>query len=455
MTDSTIAPPLPRIVARDAHGISRKDISANALRVLYRLREGGFAGYLVGGAVRDLLIGGHPKDFDVATNATPEQVKALFRNCRLIGRRFRLAHVVYGREIIEVATFRSNEDDGSGSREMGDEGRIHRDNVYGGIEDDAVRRDFTANALYYTVDDFSVRDYVGGFEDVQARVLKLIGDPESRYREEPVRMLRAGPLAAKPDLPHEPAAAEPIPRLATLLSGAAPARLFDECLKMFLAGHAEKSFLGLERHGLLPALFPETSRALATNSSGALRATLLQALQNTDARVAADQPVTPAFLFAALLWPAYCRELAVLQKSGADPAIAQQRAADRVTLHQAERIALPRRFSLPMQEIWLLQPRFSQHLRKRVFRLLAHPRFRAAFDFLELRSRGNAEIAADVAFWREAQADPEHAAQVLEAVRAHEAADGEDGAAPRRRRRRRRSGSGSGSGSSQPASVQE
>jgi poly(A) polymerase len=456
MTDSTIArPALPRIVARDAHGISRKDISPNALRVLYRLREGGFDGYLVGGAVRDLLIGGHPKDFDVATNATPEQVKALFRNCRLIGRRFRLAHVVYGREIIEVATFRSNEDDGSGSREMGDEGRIHRDNVYGTIEDDAVRRDFTANALYYTVDDFSVRDYVGGFEDVQARVLKLIGEPEARYREDPVRMLRAVRLAAKLDFSIDGSSAEPIPRLAGLLSGAAPARLFDECLKMFLSGHAEKSFLGLERHGLLPALFPETARALATNSSGALRSTLLQALRNTDARVAAEQPVTPAFLFAALLWPAYCRELAVLQKSGADPAIAQQRAADRVTLHQAERIALPRRFSLPMQEIWLLQPRFTQRLRKRVFRLLSHPRFRAAFDFLELRSHGNPEIAADVEFWREAQADPEHAAELLEAARAEES--GTEGAPPRRRRRRRRSGAGGAGepGRAQAASLPE
>jgi poly(A) polymerase len=438
MTDSTI-PALPRIVARDAHGISRKDISPNALRVLYRLREGGFSGYLVGGAVRDLLIGGHPKDFDVATDATPEQVKALFRNCRLIGRRFRLAHVVYGREIIEVATFRSNEDDGSGSREMGDEGRIHRDNVYGTIEDDAVRRDFTANALYYAIEDFSVRDYVGGFEDVQARVLKLIGDPESRYREDPVRMLRAVRLAAKLDFSIDGPSAEPIPRLATLLSGAAPARLFDECLKLFLSGHAEKSFLGLERHGLLPALFPETAKALETNRSGALRATLLQALRNTDARVAAEQPVTPAFLFAALLWPAYCRELAVLQKSGVDAASAQQRAADRVTLHQAERIALPRRFSLPMQEIWLLQPRFTQRVRKRVFRLLAHPRFRAAFDFLELRVHGNPEIAADVEFWREAQSDPAHAAELLEAERAQEAG-AEQGAPPRRRRRRRRSG---------------
>ena len=214
---------------------------------------------------------------------------------------------------------------------------------------------------------------------------------------------------------------------------------------MDLAGHHETSFINLENHGLLPALFPETAKALATNRSGTLRGTLLQALRNTDARVAAEQPVTPAFLFAALLWPAYCRELAVLQKSGADPAIAQQRAADRVTLHQAERIALPRRFSLPMQEIWLLQPRFTQRLRKRVFRLLAHPRFRAAFDFLELRSNGNPEIAADVEFWREAQSDPEHAAQMLEAARAHEAEGGEGEGAPRRRRRRRRSGSASAS----------
>src|SRR5688500_17723587 len=266
----------PRIVPREAHCISRRDISPNALRVLYKLREGGFDAFLVGGAVRDLLIGGHPKDFDVATSATPEQVKSLFRNCRLIGRRFRLAHVIFGREIIEVATFRANVHDGSGDRETQEEGRLLRDNVYGTVEDDAIRRDFTANALYYAIEDFSVRDYVGGYEDVQARVLRLIGDPEARYREDPVRMLRAVRLAAKLDFSIDPASAEPIPRLATLLSGAAPARLFDECLKMFLSGHAEKSFLGLERNGLLPALFPETAKALATNSSGALRSTVLQ-----------------------------------------------------------------------------------------------------------------------------------------------------------------------------------
>ena len=459
MTDTRPACPSPvRIVPREGHGISRKDISPNALRVLYRLREGGFAAYLVGGAVRDLLIGGHPKDFDVATDATPEQVKSLFRNCRLIGRRFRLAHVIYGREIIEVATFRANEDDGSGSREMGDEGRIHRDNVYGTIEDDAVRRDFTANALYYAIEDFSVRDYVGGFEDVQARVLRLIGDPESRYREDPVRMLRAVRLSSKLDFSIDPAAAEPLPRLAPLLSGAAPARLFDECLKMFMAGHGERSFLALEQHGLLPALFGETAKALATNRSGALRGTLLGALRSTDARVQADRPVTPAFLFAALLWPAYCRELAVLQKNGVDTLAAQQRAADRVTLHQAERIALPRRFSLPMQEIWLLQPRFQQRQRKRVFRLLAHPRFRAAFDFLELRAATTPELVEDLAFWREAQAtSPELLAGSLEsrhgpaAGRSHDDADEPSaaGAAPRRRRRRR----SGGAAATQPAGA--
>jgi poly(A) polymerase len=430
----------PRIVPREAHGISRKDISPNALKVLYKLREAGFAGYLVGGAVRDLLIGGHPKDFDVATNATPEQVKALFRNCRLIGRRFRLAHVIFGREIIEVATFRSNADDGSGDRETHDEGRLLRDNVYGTLEDDAIRRDFTANALYYTIEDFSVRDFVGGVEDVQARVLKLIGDPEARYREDPVRMLRAVRLSAKLDFSIDKSAADPIPQLATLLSGAAPARLFDECLKMFMTGHAEKSFLSLEKNGLLPALFPETAKALATNRSGALRTMVIQALRNTDERIRADKPVTPAFLFAALLWPAYCRELAVLQKQGVDASVAQQRAADRVTLHQAERIALPRRFSLPMQEIWLLQPRFGQRLRKRVFRLLAHPRFRAAFDFLELRLSGAPEVAEDVAFWREAQIEsPELLAERLGSSKPPRG-EGEPSAAmpPKKRRRRRK-----------------
>ena len=416
---TSLPTPELRVIPRDVHDISRKQMSPNALRVLYRLREAGFGGYLVGGAVRDLLVGGAPKDFDVATDATPEQVKALFRNCRLIGRRFRLAHVVYGREIIEVATFRASSANDDDDRQTDDGGRLLRDNVYG------------------TIEDFSVRDYIGGYEDVQARLLRLIGDPEARYREDPVRMLRAARLAAKLGFSIEAATAEPIPRLAHLLAEAAPARLFEETLKLFLSGHAVASFELLEAHGLLPALLPETAQALASNKSGALRRMLVQGLRNTDTRVANDESVSPAFLYAVLLWPAYCRALALLQAQGVHAAEAQRRAADRVTLHQVGRTALPRRFSLPMQEIWLLQPRFSLRQRKRVFRLLSHPRFRAAFDFLELRLVASEGHAEDVAFWREAQLHPAEAVADAE----HEASvDGGDEAedAPRRKRRRRR-----------------
>lgn len=439
-----LLPNAPLTIPRDQHAISRKDISPSALRVLYRLHEAGYGAFLVGGAVRDLLLGEHPKDFDVATDATPEQVKHLFRNCRLIGRRFRLAHVVYGREIIEVATFRANSDDGSGDREQDQEGRVLRDNVYGTVEDDAVRRDFTANALYYAIGDFSVRDYVGGFEDVNSRVLKLIGDPEIRYREDPVRMLRAIRLAAKLRFRIDAASADPIPQLASLLQEASSARLFEECLKLFLSGHAEASFLGLEKHGLLPALLPETAVALSANRSGALRRMLLEGLRATDARIAADEPVSPAFLFALLLWPAYCRTLAMLQAQGVHIAEAERGAADRVTVHQLNTVALPRRFSLPMQEIWLMQSRLVQRQRKRVVRVLSHPRFRAAYDFLVLRQFASDTHAEDITFWDEAQRDPEHAL----AIAAANAAPGEEGESgesrgPRRRRRRRPAAVGS------------
>ena len=433
-----------QVIPREQHSISRKDISPNALRVLYRLRESGFGAYLVGGAVRDLLVGQLPKDFDVATDATPEEVKALFRNCRLIGRRFRLAHVVFGREIIEVATFRANVDDGSGDREI-DNGRLVRDNVYGTIEDDAVRRDFTCNALYYAIEDFSVRDYVGGFDDVQSRVMKLIGDPEQRYHEDPVRMLRAVRLAAKLGFDIDPATAAPLPKLAGLLAEAAPARLFEEVLKLFLSGHGVASFEGLERHGLLAALFPESAAALRANRSGALRRIVIQGLGNTDARVAADEPVSPAFLFALLLWPAFCRELMRLQAQGMQGDEAQRRAADRVTLHQLSTVALPRRFSLPMQEIWLLQSRFSSRQRKRVVRTLSHPRFRAAFDFLLLRQSASSEHDDDVDFWRQLQNEPgyEPAPAGQDFVAGEE---GAEGAPPRRRRQRRRRSGASKSG---------
>ncbi|WP_395772405.1 polynucleotide adenylyltransferase PcnB [Arenimonas sp.] len=426
------------VIARADHGVSRKDISPNALRVLYKLRDAGFEAYIVGGAVRDLLIGGHPKDFDVATNATPDQVRAQFRNCRLIGRRFRLAHIMFGQEIIEVATFRASGDDdtAAGDRQVHEEGHLIRDNVYGTLEEDAFRRDFTANALYYTVEDFSVRDIVGGYADVQARVLRLIGDPVTRYREDPVRMLRAVRLAAKLDFSIHASAAEPIPELAGLLASSSSARLFDECLKIFLAGSAEKSFLLLERFGLLDILFPDTAKALQTNRTGTLRDMLLESLRQTDARVNADKSVAPGFLFACLLWPAYCRELAILQNSGAELSVAQQRAADRVTLRQLERVAIPRRFSLPMHEIWQLQTRFNQRTRKRVFRLLAHPRFRAAFDFLALRATGIPELAEELQFWEQAQnMAPEQLAQSIPGQ--SKPSNGESAHVPPKRRRRR------------------
>jgi len=411
------------IIPREQHIISRRNISPNALRVLYKLRDAGFAAYLVGGAVRDLLLGGHPKDFDVATDAHPEQVKQLFRNCRLIGRRFRLAHVHYGPEIIEVATFRGTEDDGSGARELVD-GRIVRDNVYGSIEEDAVRRDFT-------VEDFSVRDYVGGYRDVQNRVLRLIGDPDRRFREDPVRMLRAARFAAKLGFSIDPAAAAAIGRLRQLVVGAPPARLFDECLKMFMAGHALQSFRVLREQKLLDALLPATAEAVRADA-GAL-AMVEAALENTDERVREGKPVTPAFLFAALLWPAM---QAAVQRREADEGDPWFPAAHEVVAEQCARIALPKRYSLPMQEIWLLQPRLDARQRKRTTRLLAHPRFRAAYDFLVLRAHGDASLQETLAFWSALQGGATPEVRMPAAVEAGTAGDGD--AAPARKKRRRR-----------------
>lgn len=428
-----------RIIPRDAHNISRKQISSGALRVLYRLNEAGYAAYLVGGAVRDLLIGGRPKDFDVATDATPEDVRRLFRNCRLIGRRFRLAHVVFGQEIVEVATFRGNGgEDGEGDRHVVD-GRIVRDNVWGTIEEDAQRRDFTANALYYDIADFSVRDYVGGFADVQRRVLRLIGDPVQRYREDPVRMLRAVRLSAKLDFSIAPEARAPFAELGELLAHAPPARLFDESLKMFLAGSGLKSLRALEQSGLLGAVFPLTARALAFRGGASFRAIVEAGLAGTDARVTEGKSVTPAFLFAVLLWGAVYAQAEREIARGLEPNLAWLRVGHQVIAEQAKHVAIPRRFGQMMQEIWMLQPRFLDRQKKRVFRLLAHPRFRGAYDFLLLRAAEGEEIAALGRWWTRAQQIP-HEALVAELSAAPDTAVGPpsgDGAKKRRRRRRK------------------
>jgi len=439
--------PTLRIIPRDQHIISRKNISKAALRVLYRLNEAGYTAYLVGGAVRDLLLGLHPKDFDVATSATPDEVKKLFRNCRLIGRRFRLAHVVFGPEIIEVATFRGlGEEGGEGDRHIVD-GRIVRDNIWGTIEEDAIRRDFRVNAMYYDISDFSVRDYVDGSRDLDDRVLRLIGDPVTRYREDPVRMLRAARLAAKLDMQIDEAAMAPFETLGPLLADAAPARLFDESLKMFLGGQGLKSFRMLEKCGLLKFLFPATARALQRGDQ-ALRSLVEQGLANTDTRIAEGKSVTPAFLFAVLLW-GEVRDLAhqwIAQ--GMDGNEAWARAAAQVVAEQCQRVAIPRRFTFTMEEIWSLQPRFEQIQRKRVFRLMTHPRFRAAFDFLLLRADESPAMRELGQWWAHAQLLPQDVlAAALPAGGGSHASDSAPmpsaGRPPRRRRRKPGDKSGS------------
>jgi len=442
-------------IPRAEHCITRKNISNGALRVLYRLNESGYQAFLVGGAVRDLLLGGHPKDFDIATNATPEQVRALFRNCRLIGRRFRLAHVVFGREIVEVATFRGTSDDGSGDRHMV-EGRLVRDNVYGSIEEDALRRDFTVNALYYDIDDFSVRDYVGGMRDLEQRTLRLIGDPESRYREDPVRMLRAARLAPKLDFKIAPEAAAPFAKLGTLLVDAPPARLFDESLKLFLSGYGLASFHALQTHGLLQHVFPGTARALASEHADRFRVLLERTLASTDERVRSDKPVTPAFLFAAMLWEPVREEAEARIAAGAEPSQAWSAASEYIMVEQAHRVAIPRRFAGSIEEIWMMQPRFEQRAKKRVFRLLAHPRFRAAYDFLLLRSAESPALGELAEWWTHAQeADHQELAKQFTPASAAAAASepaGEDEPAKRKRpRRRRRRGRPAAEGTGSPS----
>ena len=390
----------PVIVPRAEHNISRSRISESALKVLYRLKSAGYESYMVGGGVRDLLLGREPKDFDVATDARPEEVRALFRNCRIIGRRFRLAHVQFGREIIEVATFRANrpvtEEAAAGS--ASDNGRILRDNTYGTLEEDALRRDFSVNALYYDIRDFSVRDYVGGLADLHAGVLRLIGDPATRYREDPVRMLRAARFAAKLGFRVHPDTGAPIAELAPLLADIPPARLFEEILKLFLSGFGAQAFEHLRRYGLFGRLFPRTAALLDTEEQGFPHTFISRALASTDVRVAEDKPVTPAFLFAALMWEPVRQRAAKLESMGTHPAEALRQAADELVSEQVAQVALPRRFTTPMIEIYQMQPRFLQREGKRPSRFLAHPRFRAAYDFLMLRTEAG-EVDAELAGW--------------------------------------------------------
>ncbi|MFP5382589.1 MAG: polynucleotide adenylyltransferase PcnB [Gammaproteobacteria bacterium] len=446
-----------RVIPRDQHGISRKNISPAALKVLYRLKDAGYEAYLVGGGVRDLLLEGKPKDFDVATSATPEQVKRVFNNCRLVGRRFRLAHILFGRDVIEVATFRAAhlpDDPGDDEHVPDDEevdagvqgktGMILRDNVWGNVEQDAIRRDFTVNALYYNVEDFAIHDYVGGLKDLEKRRLRLIGDPETRYREDPVRMLRAARFAAKLGFTVEDGTAKPIEHLRPLLHQVPAARLFDETLKLLLAGHGRAGWDWLVRFRLDEVLFPDAARACRHHENA--RRFVHAALDNSDRRIHDGKTVTPAFLFAALLWPEVCQRFHALIAEGMQEIPAMAEASQQVLDAQCRIVAIPRRFSVPAREIWDMQLRLPRRNGRRADALLDNPRFRAAYDFLLLREAAGplpgepADIFAGHlgTWWTDYQnAGPDARLAMASDLDARKQPPGEATGQKRRRRRRR------------------
>lgn len=409
------------VIPKSRHGIGKERLSHGARKVCDVLQHAGHEAYVVGGAVRDLLIGVRPKDFDVATNASPEDVHRLFRRSRLIGRRFKLVHVMFGDETIEVSTFRAgNPDPVTGpsseaapeakgrrtadqarhgamenARLVDEHGRVLRDNVYGTREQDAARRDFTLNALYYDPSTESVLDFHNGLRDIQKRTVRIIGDPGARFREDPVRMLRAARFAAKLGFTIETHTRAPIRRLAGLISHVPPARVFDEMLKLLLSGHAASAVRQLRddglHHGLLPMLDVILEQPLGKKFVNL-------ALEQTDERVRVGKPVSPAFLFATLLWHEVLASWKAAEKSGLKPIPALHRAMDEVLDAQTDKLAIPKRFTTVMKEIWALQPRFEARSGKRPFALLEHERFRAAYDFLLLRAQSG-EIQTEITEW--------------------------------------------------------
>ncbi|AGH82100.1 poly(A) polymerase [Psychromonas sp. CNPT3] len=394
-------------IPRDKHSISRANIDDNALKVLYRLHNAGFRALLVGGAVRDLLLGLKPKDFDITTNATPEEIKALFRNCRLIGRRFRLAHILFGREVIEVATFRGPHDQQSAQDKQkvkqSQGGMLLRDNVYGSLEEDAERRDFTVNALYYDIADFALYDFCNGMQDLKDRKLTLIGDPDVRYREDPVRMLRAIRFTAKLDLEISPECAEPIRRLANLLQDIPAARHFDEVIKLLLSGQGLQTYRLLKEYKLLQVLFPILFKDGEDDTAHAM---IEKALIDTDKRIGQGKRVTPAYIYAVLLWyPVEQRAHAISCEGGMEYHDAFLLAMNEVLSIQVKSIAIPKRFTATIRDIWMLQLRLPRFGGKRAQRVYQHIKFRAAFDFLSLRAHieNDKELHVLVAWWQEYQ----------------------------------------------------
>ena len=376
-------------------------LSKSAVAVVARLCENNHSAFIVGGAVRDLLLGKRPKDFDVATDATPEQIVALFRGARIIGRRFQIVHVRMGREIIEVTTFRGHHGgDTSKIAAKSNKGLLLRDNVYGTRDQDAARRDLTINALYLDPLQHLILDDLNGIEDIKKRTIRIIGDPAGRYREDPVRMLRVARFAAKLGFNVDPATQEAIGECRHLLADIPSARLFDEAIKLFMSGHADETFEQLRRHDLLETLFPEAVDALDLEGAQEL---ITQAMKNTDGRIARDKPVTPAFLFAALLWPAVALRSDEIVRAGNADGSPVNAAGQEILARSLQRVSIPKRFSIPMREIWELQPRLDKCSPKRAKSILALRRFRAAFDLLLLRRDQDEELSGAVKFWEEQQ----------------------------------------------------
>jgi poly(A) polymerase len=425
--------PGPQRVPAARHNVRREAISSSALKVCDTLQDRGYAAYVVGGAVRDLLLGTPPKDFDVATDARPEQIKPLFRRALVIGRRFRLVHVMMGPETIETSTFRAAENPAA---EKDEHGRVLRDNVFGTMEEDARRRDFTINALYYDCRSGDIVDYHGGMADLKKRTLRMIGDPEARFREDPVRMLRAVRLAAKLGLTIDGATRAPIKRMAPLLENVPPPRLFEEMLKLLLSGHASACLRQLRSEGLHKGLLPLLD-VILDQPLGERFVTL--ALAQTDERVRADRPVSPAFLFAALLWHEVLAAWKAREKRGERRVPALEAAMDEVLETQCAKLAITRRLTATMREVWSMQPRFEERGGQRPYRLLELPRFRMAYDFLALRA-ASGEVPAELENWwrafQEADGDTRRAMQLPDTGQKKK----------RRRRRRRKSGGPAGDG---------
>ncbi|AEI74983.1 Poly(A) polymerase [Candidatus Moranella endobia PCVAL] len=400
------------IIQRDQHSISRKEISENALKVLYRLNKAGYEAYLVGGGVRDLLLGQKPKDFDITTSATPEQMRKLFRNCRLVGRRFRLAHVMFGQEIIEVATFRGQHqvlknEYSPGAALTSNNGMLLRDNIFGSIEEDAQRRDFSVNSLYYSVADFTLRDYTGGLKDLQEGTIRLLGDPEIRYREDPVRMLRAMRFAAKLNMNISRETAAPITRLAVLLHDIPPARLFEESLKLLQAGYGEATYRLLCKYQLFQPLFPVISHHVTSHGDSYLEQMIIKVLANTDQRLRNNMRVNSAFLFAAMLWYPLLDHVQkrTQEKSGMSYFEAFVLSMQEIIDQQCRTLAIPKRITVLMRDMWQLQLRLSRRHGKSAHKMIMHPKFRSAYDLLTLRAEveKNTELQQLSRWWGEFQ----------------------------------------------------